>query len=323
MRERRKEFEFDRENVSFRKARRSLFSALWKHAREVVSVILVTLALSVICYSFLALFVNTETDSRLKRENRMYEKMYESLLTKERMVEDVVAGLQMKDDRIYEDVFHASAPSVNPSRSFGLVFGDKPITQAEIVDYAASKSRTLCEVSSSVDAAFERVFEILSKSDIPLPPMKLPLKEISYPQIGASMGNKMNPFYKAYVNHSGLDLIAPRGEAVYAPAGGVVSDVIRSRKGPGHKVVISHAGDYSTSYSHLSAVNVSKGQTVKEGQQIGQVGMSGTAFAPHLHYEICRGDVTVDPINYFFASLSPLEYANMLFMAVNTQQSLD
>jgi murein DD-endopeptidase MepM/ murein hydrolase activator NlpD len=51
--------------------------------------------------------------------------------------------------------------------------------------------------------------------------------------------------------------------------------------------------------------------------------MSGQAFAPHLHYEVRRDGAGMDPVGFFFASVSPSEYVNMLYMSVNTLQSMD
>ena len=76
-------------------------------------------------------------------------------------------------------------------------------------------------------------------------------------------------------------------------------------------------------YAHLSDISVKKDQKVTKGQKIGSVGMSGASYAPHLHYEVLKDGEYMDPVNYIFASVSPEEYANMLFMAVNTQQSMD
>ena len=59
------------------------------------------------------------------------------------------------------------------------------------------------------------------------------------------------------------------------------------------------------------------------GQQVGQVGMSGNSFAPHLHYEVLKDTLRLDPLNYLFASISPDDYMRMLFMSVNTGQSMD
>ena len=80
---------------------------------------------------------------------------------------------------------------------------------------------------------------------------------------------------------------------------------------------------YLTRYAHLENTRVLKGQKVTRGQRIGQVGMSGNSFAPHLHYEIQKDTLLMDPLNYLFASVSPDEYMRMLFMSVNTGQSMD
>jgi murein DD-endopeptidase MepM/ murein hydrolase activator NlpD len=53
------------------------------------------------------------------------------------------------------------------------------------------------------------------------------------------------------------------------------------------------------------------------------VGVSGNSFAPHLHYEVLRDTVVLDPVNHFFASVSPEDYLNMLVMSVSTGQSMD
>ena len=66
-----------------------------------------------------------------------------------------------------------------------------------------------------------------------------------------------------------------------------------------------------------------KGRNVKRGTRLGYVGVSGNSFAPHLHYEVLRDTVVLDPVNHFFASVTPEEYMNMLVMSVSTGQSLD
>lgn len=177
--------------------------------------------------------------------------------------------------------------------------------------------------SKTVDAAFERIFRALSDSSFVLPPMSLPIADITYPQVGASSGRKMNPFYKAYVYHEGLDLIVSRGTPVLAAADGTVTSVTVSRKGQGRTVRIAHAGGYETVYAHLESMNAYVGQVVRAGDKIGTVGMSGQAFAPHLHYEVRKDGIAKDPVGFFFASVSPAEYVNMLYMSISTLQSMD
>ena len=156
-----------------------------------------------------------------------------------------------------------------------------------------------------------------------MPPMTNPIGNFSFAQTGASVGDKINPFYKVSIRHNGLDLIAPAGEPVYASADGVVRNVIRSRKGLGNVVEIDHGNGYVTRYGHLADVEVRKGRQLEKGTRIGYVGVSGNSFAPHLHYEVLRDTLILDPVNHLFASVNPEEYMNILIMAVSTGQSLD
>jgi murein DD-endopeptidase MepM/ murein hydrolase activator NlpD len=123
--------------------------------------------------------------------------------------------------------------------------------------------------------------------------------------------------------HNGIDLLASLGTEVIAVANGVVTDISRSDRGRGNQIVIEHWGGYKTVYSHLGDVMVRKSQQVKQGNVIARVGNSGLSFAPHLHFEVHLDGKPVEPVNYFFADLSPSEYREMLMIAINTGQSLD
>ena len=144
-----------------------------------------------------------------------------------------------------------------------------------------------------------------------------------YKYIEQSPHPRINPFYKVPSDHWGLDLISQQGEPVYASADGVVKYVDHSTKGLGNVVAIDHGSGYVTRYAHLENTRVSKGQKVLRGKQIGQVGMSGNSFAPHLHYEVLKDSARLDPLNFMFASVSPEDYIGMLFMSSNTGQSMD
>ena len=165
--------------------------------------------------------------------------------------------------------------------------------------------------------------EAVQDKDFVMPPMTNPLKEYAFAQTGASVGDKINPFYKVSMRHNGIDMIAPSGEPVHAAADGTVKEVIRSRKGLGNVVVIDHGNGYVTRYAHLADIEVAKGRPVKRGSRIGYVGVSGNSFAPHLHYEVLKDTLVLDPVNHFFASVTPEEYMNMMILSVSTGQSMD
>ena len=92
---------------------------------------------------------------------------------------------------------------------------------------------------------------------------------------------------------------------------------------PGQTVVIDHGNGYETSYSHLSKINVRKGQTVRRGDIIALSGDTGLSLAPHLHYEVRLDGMRVDPIHYFFMELTPTEYQRLMRIAQTGMQSFD
>jgi Membrane proteins related to metalloendopeptidases len=285
--------------------------------------LLLTFTLAVLVYLAFTLVFRTDTERRLKREIRMYERLYPGLEEREQLLGDAIANLQHKDNEIYGLVFHSSgAPMLDPLEEEKGVNAADTIPEWELVSYTRHKADSLLRRSTAVDAVFERIFRALSDTAMVLPPMTLPISDITYPQVGASTGRKMNPFYKAYVYHEGLDLIVSRGTPVLAAADGTVTTAT-SNKAQGNVVRIAHDGGYETVYAHLESMNVHVGQRVHAGDRIGAVGMSGQAFAPHLHYEVRRDGAGMDPVGFFFASVSPSEYVNMLYMSVNTLQSMD
>lgn len=297
--------------------------AVWKLVRNIILYFIGTVALTVAGYAVFAFVFSTDVERRLHRENRMYERLIPEL--EERA--DVLAGamdvLQSKDDGIYSQVFHSDAPSVDPMSSLDFLFASDTIPDHRLMSYTRDKSDRLIEQASEVDAAFLRIISTIADSSFVMPPMSMPVKDISYPQIGASTGSKMSPFLKVYVQHDGIDMIVSRGKDVYAAADGVVAEGTGRSKSAGNVVVIGHAGNYSTVYSHLDNVTVSRGQRVRRGQKIGTVGMTGKAYAPHLHYSVLKDGEVQNPVHYFFASIAPEDYANYLYMSVNTLQSMD
>jgi hypothetical protein len=191
------------------------------------------------------------------------------------------------------------------------------------VKTAYSRSDSLLAKAREIDDNFAEVFRILQENADSIPPLTLPLNNMSYVQVGASVGVKHNPIYDLQVQHDGLDLIAPQGDPVYAAASGRVTKVTRSRKGLGNEVEIDHGNGYVTKYSLLGDISVTQGKYVKVGQVLGTVGVSTFVTAPHLHFEVYHNGEVKDPIDYFFSSLSPEDYSRMRIMAAKTSQSMD
>ena len=310
---------YDKDNVGFRKMR----TPLRKKIRRVLLLFVASISLTLLYYLIFALFFSTEAESRLERENQMFERELPQLQQKEALLADVLDGLNMRDDRIYEEIFHSSSPSMSPLTSVVDFSGLDTIPDHDLVWYAQRKLDKVVSSAASVEDDFMRIAELLQDSAFVMPPMNNPLDDFTFAQTGASVGDKINPFYKVPIRHNGLDLVAHSGEPVHVTADGIVEKVTKSRKGLGNVVEVRHEGGYVTRYAHLADIEVRKGKKVKKGDRIGYVGVSGNSFAPHLHYEVHRDTIVMDPVNHFFASLDPEEYVNVMIMSATTGQSLD
>ena len=314
-----RQYEFDKEHFDFKGVR----TTVWGVMRKGLLLFFASVSMAVLYYIFFSLFFSTVEERRLREENRMFEKEYPLLEQKEDMLSGVVEGLMVRDDRIYEDIFHAPAPNVDPGASIGYLTGLDSIPDMDIVSRSEARLQALSSRAGRVEDNFRAIISMLQKEEFDMPPMANPLSDFSFAQTGASIGERINPFYKVKIMHNGLDLIAQSGSPVHASGDGVVKEVVKSRKGLGNVVTIAHKGGYVTRYAHLADIEVRKGQRVKRGKVIGYVGVSGNSFAPHLHYEVRKDTLILDPVHHFYASVTPDEYVNMLIMSASTGQSMD
>lgn len=97
--------------------------------------------------------------------------------------------------------------------------------------------------------------------------------------------------------HEGIDVSAPMGSPIEAPAAGVVTDA-GWETGYGNTITIDHGFGIVTKFAHASKLLVRTGQRVSRGQRIALVGNSGLATGPHLHYEVHVNGRPVDPLKY-------------------------
>lgn len=105
---------------------------------------------------------------------------------------------------------------------------------------------------------------------------------------------RLHPVTKQVKPHRGIDYAAPRGTPVYSAGEGRVVAAARNRAN-GNYVFVKHGETYTTKYLHLNKRNVKKGQRVKQGQVIGEVGCTGLCTGPHLHYEFLVNGVHRNP----------------------------
>ncbi|WP_251037841.1 M23 family metallopeptidase [Paenibacillus albidus] len=115
--------------------------------------------------------------------------------------------------------------------------------------------------------------------------------------ISSSFGYRTDPFKGSSAFHSGIDIAAPSGDPVYAALGGTVL-AVDQQGARGKYIVIEHPGGLETWYMHLSGMNVTAGEKVRKGQNIGQIGSTGRSTGPHLHFQVVKHNKPVNPLAY-------------------------
>jgi murein DD-endopeptidase MepM/ murein hydrolase activator NlpD len=131
-------------------------------------------------------------------------------------------------------------------------------------------------------------------------PTESPVKDVS---LGSIFGWRIDPFTGRSALHSGLDFPAESGTPVFAAAGGVV---VAQEFHPqyGNMIEVAHGNDLITRYAHSSRVMVKKGDLIKRGQKIAEVGNTGRSTGAHLHFEVLVQGVPQDPQKFLNAGSS-------------------
>jgi murein DD-endopeptidase MepM/ murein hydrolase activator NlpD len=257
-------------------------------------------------------------------------KLHFELLNK-RIVEssNILTELQERDNNVYRVFFEANPiPEEQRKAGFGGVNRYKYLEgfdNSAMIENATKDldilSKQLAVQSKSLDeivALAKNKEEMLSSI-----PAIQPVANKNLKRMASGYGYRIHPIYKTRKFHWGMDFSAPKGTPVYATGNGKVERVRRSRRGYGNQVKINHGFGYKTFYAHLDRYVVRKNQKVKRGDLIGYVGTSGISTAPHLHYEVVKGNRKLNPVYFYFSDLTPEEYERMLELASVENQSLD
>lgn len=115
--------------------------------------------------------------------------------------------------------------------------------------------------------------------------------------VSSRFGARVDPFTGRHTMHHGIDIAARLGSKIVAPANAIVR-FVGINGSYGRLVVLDHGNGVLTHYGHLNDTFVRIGDEVSRGQRIAEVGNSGKSTGPHLHYEVRRNGVPVDPRRY-------------------------
>lgn len=166
------------------------------------------------------------------------------------------------------------------------IWGQKKIHLAEQV---------VCSAKGWKD--IKPVFEIINRMPqiVCYIPLGNPIKEENH--ISSRYGYRKHPISKKKKLHAGIDLVAEYASIVYATAKGKVT-LANYKGGYGKMVIISHRYGFETRYAHLTHIYTTEGAEVEKGAPIGFVGSTGNSTGNHLHYEIRKNNIAIDPFSF-------------------------
>lgn len=288
----------------------------------------VWLGIAVLYYVGFSIFFDTPVEYELKHSTDLLRREHARLTARYDTLSMVLENVVERDRNVFRTLFESDPYDFDAEYE-----RKKAATYESVFD---KSTRRLARDFRSQLAAMEEGLRELGKTYLDLQaridtagtrcnniPSIQPVINKQLTLLTASYGMRIHPFYKTLQSHQGVDYTIPEGSSIFATADGVVKDVSLRNSTSGQTVVIDHGNGYETSYSHLSRIDVRKGQQVRRGDIIALSGDTGLSLAPHLHYEVRANGMRVDPIHYFFMELSPTEYQRMIRIAQSGMQSFD
>jgi murein DD-endopeptidase MepM/ murein hydrolase activator NlpD len=216
----------------------------------------------------------------------------EAIMERDRQVR-VLAGLDPTDPDV--QLAGIGGPSGEPSERERLLGEDalgREVLRAEL------DLDNLIRRANLLSRSFQEAAESLASHQDRL--LRTPSIWPTRGWLSSSFANaRMHPIFHQARPHEGIDISAPMGTPIVAPAAGLVIDVGRE-PGYGLQLRIDHGYGVVTRYAHCSKVLVRVGQRVRRGDTIALVGNSGISTSPHLHYEVAVNGRTLDPRWFIF-----------------------
>ena len=318
---------FDSDNLEFVPIKNTLGNRIYRLSLFLLSSVIFGAFITVILFN--TDFVNTPKEIVQEREIDNYELQLKVLNKKLEQVESTLANIEKRDNNLYRAYFEASPiPEDQRKAGFGGINRYDYLEGFESSDLIVNTTERLDILTKELVIQSKSLdeIELLAKNKESLLssiPSIQPVKSSDLRRMASGNGYRIDPFTKARRMHFGMDFSAKRGTPIYATGDGTVSRADSRAAGFGKHVRIDHGFGYVTIYAHMDRYLVVKGDKVKRGDLIGYVGSSGRSVAPHLHYEIVKDGVKINPINFYSGSLSPAEFEELVKVASQENQSLD
>ncbi|WP_291109307.1 M23 family metallopeptidase [Flavobacterium sp. UBA6195] len=318
---------YDSENLAYKRI-------LPKKRKKFAYVMLFLLSSALFGFLSFFLLVNTsyfETpkDKIQAREIEALKLNYTVLNKKLDLMDDVLEAIENRDNNIYRIYFNSTPISEEERKAgFGGVNRYKDLqgfNNSELIENTTRRVDVLTKELVIQSKSLDEIVALAKQKEKLLAaiPAIQPVKNEDLKQMASGFGYRSDPFTKIRKFHYGMDFTARTGTPIYATGDGVVYKADASLSGYGNHIEINHGYGYKTLYAHLSKYKCKPGQRVKRGDIIGYVGSTGRSQAPHLHYEVFKNGERVNPLNFYYGSISAKEYIEISKLANQENQSLD
>ncbi|MBO4772069.1 MAG: M23 family metallopeptidase [Bacteroidales bacterium] len=312
-------YSFDPDSLGYKKEETNKWR---KIAIRIATQLLAALTIGVVVFLTISYTIKTPKQSKLEQENILMQQEYEALSLKYEKVDSVLKDIEQRDKDIYRAIFETEMDADNQAQRRAMY------TKIDSDDSLRRLVAAMTETSSRKLKEEEKTFSDLQyklapgNEDLKSLPSILPVEHAEVDIIYYGFGKKLDPIYKTPKMHSGIDIAANTGTEIHATANGTV-EYIGDKREHGKHIIINHNNGYKTLYAHVSEYMVRWGQKVKRGDVIGLVGNTGKSLTPHLHYEVQYNGKAINPVNYFFASLSPQQWNKVAKIAETRGLALD
>ena len=277
-----------------------------------------SIVIAVVYYAIFSRIYDTPKERILVNQLENLKFDYQILSQNLEQIDQVLSDIQKRDDNIYRTVLEIDPiPASMRQAGIGGINRYEPLEGYLNSDLMIAVSKYTDKIRGQLyvqSVSYDELIpQALGKEQMALSrPAILPVSAKKIKATSSFGWRGTHPVLGYGRMHYGMDFSADTGTDIYATGDGtVIKTEEYNNGGYGKLITIDHGFGFQTRYAHLSSIGVLEGSEIKRGDIIGKVGSTGLSAGPHLHYEVLKNGVHVNPINYFYNDLSPEEYVRM------------
>ncbi len=296
---------------------------------QVLGYIAASIVTGILIFAITFRYIDSPKEKLLRQQNDDLKQNYKVMDERIKQLQLQMDEIANRDNYVYRSIFESNpipdSARVKEMEKKKEVLLVQSMGETELVTSMAAQLNNLSlRMAFQVKSfgAIENMVKNKEKLLAAIPSIQ-PISNRTLNRVSSGFGYRIDPVYKDRRLHPGLDFTAPIGTPIYAAADGVVKDAGFNTGGYGNRVVVNHGFGYETLYAHMVRIKARVGTKVKRGEVIGYVGSTGKSTGPHLHYEVHKNGIQLDPIYFFYNDLTPAQFDRILKLAAASNQSFD